>query len=204
MKNLSQTSSKMTEILKLRIKANEFEFEAEGATAVVCEQFEAFQKFLSHLPKNQIASNLKETKDPLKSHLTPNTLTDPISMTSSSISRNTLIKLFTEDPRTTQLTPNVSLPEGNKAENTILLLLLGYRELKNHTEVSALWLNHALKGIGGAHSRLDRVLAGPLRKQHILKSGKGKGGKYRLTTLGIHQAKEMARELADLIPDSPA
>ena len=190
--------------LKLRIKLKDYEFEAEGATKVVCEQYEAFQNFLAHLPKNTIASELEETKDPLVRPSPPPTLTNPTTKASVSNPTIPVSKLFTEDPKTSRLTPKITSSGGNKAEETILLLLLGYRELKNHTEVSALQLNQALKGIGGAQTRLDRVLAGSLKTQLVLKSGKGKGGKYRLTTLGIQKAREMATELANLIPDPPA
>ena len=88
--------------------------------------------------------------------------------------------------------------------DTILLLLLGNQEILRQQETSALALNHGLIRSGGTVARLDRVLASCLRDQWVLKSGKGKGGKYRLSKLGIQHAWEKAIHLVNLLPEEPS
>ncbi|MDT7041296.1 hypothetical protein [Candidatus Nitronereus thalassa] len=188
--------------LKLRIKVSENEFEAEGTPRAVTEQFALFRDLVKELTNNTFPSQIKAKENPAGNAQEPGPpLPGRSPQKLNSAPNLPLHKLFTHDPTTSQLTPRVISPGRANAEETILLLLLGCRELKNQLEVPALQLNRILKLIGGTQSRLDRVLADSLKKQWLLKSGRGKGGKYRLTTLGIEKAQSKAQELAALIPD---
>ena len=65
----------------------------------------------------------------------------------------------------------------------------------------ALALNHALKAAGFDDYRLDREMAPYLKAKLVLRSGVGKGSRYRLTTRGIKKAQELVQALAALLPD---
>ena len=66
---------------------------------------------------------------------------------------------------------------------------------------SALVLNQGLKTTGFSKFHLDREMAPYLKDRLVLRSGVGKGSRYRLTTRGVKQAHELAQTLAALIPD---
>ena len=85
--------------------------------------------------------------------------------------------------------------------DTVLLLLLGYRELRGLSQVSALDLNESLKAAGFEQVRLDRIMSPYLKDRLVLRSGVGKGSRYRLTTRGVKRARELVQTLAALIPD---
>ena len=78
---------------------------------------------------------------------------------------------------------------------------MGYRELRGLSQTSALLLNHGLKSAGFDDYRLDRELAPYLKARLVLRSGVGKGTRYRLTTRGVKKAQELVQALAALIPD---
>ncbi len=85
--------------------------------------------------------------------------------------------------------------------DTVLLLLLGYRELRGLGQISALVLNQGLESAGFDDYRLDREMAPYLKARLILRSGVGKGSRYRLTTRGVKRAQELIQSLSALIPD---
>lgn len=184
--------------LKLRLKLNEYEFEAEGPHKIVnlhLKEFEtlcqkmADKSYRSFSEADRVTPLLGPAGSSLDNHLTAKTNNYPYS------------KLFTIDQKTSLITCKI-LPSGEqKNANIVLLLLLGYLLLQNQTEVPALVLNRSLRSISAIKIRLDRLLNSYLRKRMIMKSGLGKGGRYRLTTPGIQEAKEKAMELIEFIPE---
>ena len=62
-------------------------------------------------------------------------------------------------------------------------------------------LNRGLKSAGFSQFRLDRILTPYLKDRLVLRSGVGKGGRYRLTTRGVEKAQDLVQNLAALIPD---
>ncbi len=187
--------------LKLRVKIADCEYEAEGSQESVCAQFEIFKKLLWSFTKNTIASDLPsgKPKNDLGNQGTP--LPAPQPELHTQHSGNVLQRLFLHDPLTSRLSCRV-LPTGStKTTDTMLLLLLGNQEILRQQETSALALNQALIRSGGTVARLDRVLSSCLRDHWVLKSGKGKGGKYRLSKLGIQHAWEKAVHLVNLLPE---
>ena len=186
--NLNQTSRSPHELIKIRIKLGEFEFEAEGNENTVARQFEKFQELVTTI-------KIQPTPNP-----TPNLVLHKTkhhdSSSKDSPSLPHLEEIFQNDPRSSLLLCHrpPSGKEGQEA-NVILLLLLGYRELRATEEVSVLVLKQALKRSSFPVSRLDRILHNYQRERFVLKSGRGKGGKYRLTSLGLQKARAMAAQL---------
>lgn len=190
------------EKLKFRIKIKECEFEAEGPQAFVCEQFEVFKRLLVDMPQKPVLSELRDEADIFPSGELPS---PPLSLAKQALPKNPPVTSFHQllawDDYTQQVTCAV-LPTGPlKAADTVLLLLLGYRELRGSTEVPALVLNKGLKSAGFSQFRLDRAMASYLKDRLVLRSGVGKGGRYRLTTRGVERAQDLAQTLAALLPD---
>ena len=108
------------------------------------------------------------------------------------------VRLLWKEPQSLEVK---HLPQGkNKDAVTALILLLGFRVIRNQQEVSVLNLNKALKKSGVSPHRLDRMLSAQTKDQLVLKAGKGKGGGYQLTQKGAFRAQELALNLSNLLP----
>jgi hypothetical protein len=70
-------------------------------------------------------------------------------------------------------------------------LLLGHKQLRNEEDVPVTVLTEALKQSGCRVKRLDRILTVYTKDHSVVRSGRGKGGKYRLTNLGLKRAEIM-------------
>jgi hypothetical protein len=69
-----------------------------------------------------------------------------------------------------------------------MLILLGYKLLKQQDEVLVTTLKDAMEKTGFNIDRVDRLTDSYIDKGLILKGGKGKGGKYSLTNSGQDDA----------------
>ena len=188
------------ENLKLRIKVRDCELEAEGPQTFVHEQFEAFKQLLADMTQKSVLSELRDETDFSLSQESP-----ALSLDKQALPKNSpaaaFQKLLAWNDRTQQVTCAV-LPEGPlRTADTVLLLLWGYRELRGFGEISALVLNKGLKSAGFSQFRLDRIMTPYLNDRLVLRSGVGKGGRYRLTTRGVEKAQDLVQNLAALIPD---
>lgn len=189
--------------VRLRIKASDHELEAEGSRDFVREQYEAFRQLLGDGSEKSV---LPESKDTVESSTLPESPASPLPGAKTSGQPNSRTesfqKLLVWDSRTQQVKSTV-LPDGPmRIADTVLLLLLGYRELRGLSQVSALDLNESLRSAGFDQIRLDRIMAPYLEARLVLRSGVGKGSRYRLTTRGMKNARELVQTLAALIPDS--
>ena len=190
------------ERLKLRIKLRDCEFEADGSQAFVNEQFKAFRQLIADMTQKSVVSALRDKADIVSSRepLPPTPFPDKPLLPENSPDAS-FQKLLAWDNRTQQVTC-VVLPEGpSRTANTVLLLLLGHRELRGSGEISALALNQGLKTAGFSQFRLDRIMAPYLKDLLVLRSGVGKGRRYRLTTRGLEKAQDLVQTLAKHIPD---
>ena len=188
--------------LRLRIKASDYELEAEGSRDFVREQYEAFRRLLGDGSEKSV---LPESRDGVESSTAPESPASPLPGEKTGGQRNarteSFQKLLAWDSRTQQV-KITALPDGPmRIADTVLLLLLGYRELRGLSQVSALDLNEGLKAAGFEQVRLDRIMSPYLKDRLVLRSGVGKGSRYRLTTRGVKRAQELAQSLAALLPD---
>ncbi len=188
------------EKVKLRIKVHDCELEAEGPQAFVHEQFEAFRQLLADMTQKSVLSDLRDKTDFSLSQESPALSLDKQALPKNSPAAS-FQKLLAWNDRTQQVTCAV-IPEGHlRTADTVLLLLWGYRELRGFGEVAALVLNKGLKSAGFSQFRLDRIMTPYLKDRLVLRSGVGKGGRYRLTTRGVEKAQDLVQTLAALIPD---
>ena len=188
--------------LKLRVKASDYELEAEGSRDFLNEQYEAFKQLLEDVAQKPVVSESREKIDIPSSHESE---TPPLPGDKTAIPGRSPVKSFQKllvwNDRTQRVTSTL-LPDGpTRIADTVLLLLLGYRELRGLNQVPALALNHALKAAGFDDYRLDREMSPYLKARLVLRSGVGKGTRYRLTTRGVKRAQELVQSLAALIPD---
>ena len=188
--------------LKLRVKASDYELEAEGSRDFLNEQYEAFKQLLEDVAQKTVVSKSREKDDfpsLRESHVSP--LPDEKAGVPPNSQAKSFQKLFVWNDRTQRVTSTV-LPDGStRIADTVLLLLLGYRELRGLSQISALLLNQGLRSAGFDDFRLDRELAPYLKARLVLRSGVGKGSRYRLTTRGVKKAHELVQTLAALLPD---
>ena len=188
--------------LKLRVKASDYELEAEGSRDFLNEQYEAFKQLLEDVAQKPVVSKSREKIDIPSSRESE---TPPLPGDKTDVPGRSPVKSFQKllvwNDRTQRVTSTV-LPDGpTRIAETVLLLLLGYRELRGLSQVSALALNQALIAAGLDDYRLDREMAPYLKARLVLRSGVGKGSRYRLTTRGVKKAQELVQALATLIPD---
>ena len=165
----------------------DFEFKAEGNANTVTYQFEKFQNMVNSwkgLPPHKTTS------------LSPLRTNQPFDAPNKKHrALPSLEQIFENDPHSSILLCRTP-PAGKDPEaQLVLLLLFGYRELRGVNEVAVVTLKHAVKRCLHPVLRLDRVLNLYTRERFVIKIGRGKGGKYRLTPLGIRKASAIADEL---------
>jgi hypothetical protein len=179
------TMNKLQGTFKLKVKIDGQEFEAEGLPDLVTRQFEAFRLMIQGAGlvtgERAIHSEGRRPLDP-----TPH---EPIAQAGH---RDVdLVKLFRISPQT-QLLSLRQPPVGRYPEaDAVLLLLLGHKRLRHEEDVPVTVLTEALKQSGCRVKRLDRILTVYTKDHSVVRSGRGKGGKYRLTNLGLKKAELM-------------
>ncbi len=182
--------SKPQGTFKLRVKIDGQEFEAEGQSDLVSRQFEAFRLMIQGAgPPSVRHVDHPDTGDPLR----------PVALEDAHAEAGRhdldLAQLFQVSPQTQLLSlrqpPGGTYPEAD----AVLLLLLGHKRLRNEEDVPVTVLTEALKQSGCPVKRLDRILTIYTKDHSVLRSGRGKGGKYRLTNLGLKKADGIAAVL---------
>jgi hypothetical protein len=177
--------NKLQGTFKLKVKIGGQEFEAEGLPDLVTRQFEAFCLMIQE-------AGLVTGERPL--HLEGRRPLDPTPqepIPQASHRDVDLVKLFRVSPQTQLL--SLRQPPGSKypEADAVLLLLLGHKQLRNEEDVPVTVLTEALKQSGCHVKRLDRILTVYTKDHSVVRSGRGKGGKYRLTNLGLKKAELM-------------
>lgn len=186
--------------LKIRIKFADHEFEAEGRRDVVCRQFDKFQDLLAQLAVKHASANLDDVKYRVERGAQQASY-PPASRVDTQSDAGTALGQIVDCNQNPPFIWCKFLPTGKgRVADTALMLLLAFRQLRNQNQVPVLLLNQSLKQSGCSPTRLDRMLAEHMRNKLVLKSGKGKGGKYQLTTEGIVRARNTVLELAKLLP----
>jgi hypothetical protein len=179
--------SSNSKVIKICIKIGECGFEAQGEEKTVNEYFEKFHELIIALRKTSSENHVSQgkTKDcgQLKDFDKPEKpLPD-------------LEKILETDPLSSVLISRTP-PSGKESEaKLVLLLLLGYLEIRGVSEVPVLTLKQGIKYSLHPVLRLDRVIHHYLRDRFVIKIGRGKGGRYRLTPLGAKKAISIAEEL---------
>jgi hypothetical protein len=180
----------MDSITKLKVKVGLNEFEAEGPAEQVTAQYEAWRQLIAAAP--QVA-----TPPPGGSPMIPaSTVTEVKTRDGFAAPWD----IFDYDESRDLMTLKVHPPAGeNRDADAILLVVYGYRKAGNSgagvTEVPVTKLKESLDVSGIRIPRIDRAVAGYLTAGYLLKSGRAKGGIYRITNTGFARAEELAQRL---------
>jgi hypothetical protein len=182
--------TQMDSITKLKVKVGLNEFEAEGPADQVAAQFETWRQLLAASP-------------PAAPAIAAGTPVIPAANVTEVKTRDGFSApwdIFQIDEKHNLVTLKVHPPAGESRDaDAILLILFGYRKAGNGgagaSEVPVTKLKESLEVSGLRIERIDRAVAGYLASGFVLKSGRAKGGIYRLSNTGYTRAEEMAQRL---------
>jgi hypothetical protein len=179
---------------RMRVKIGTAEFEAEGPEEAVRADYQAFlTSLVERVPER--APEAQAITQSIIDPATPLETTEPSS--TSGQSPDDIKALFDYNPKRKIVSLRFPPQGADRLPKTLLLTLYGYKRLAGEDEVPVTLLKAALVLAGLSVDRVDRI-AEPLRREGlILKGGKAKGGKYRLTNPGISKAESDARELLE-------
>jgi hypothetical protein len=181
------------ESTRLKVKVGVHEFDAEGPPDQVAAQFEAWKELIAGLQHSEQATNQNGRR----------TITLPADSVQEVKTRDGYAAtwdIFGGDLDRDLMTLKVHPPAGDTRDaDAILLVMYGYRKAGNDgdgmAEVPVTKLKESLDVSGIRVPRIDRAVAPYLRAGYLLKTGRGKGGVYRLTNTGFARAEELARRL---------
>jgi hypothetical protein len=180
--------AKLQPTFKLRVKLAAHEFEAEGTPDLVTGHFETFPTLVIRM---EVAANEGTVdREGLWSAAPPRR------PRSAKPKETPHVPPFIRvDQQTNALSLRMLPSGGNPPADAALLLLLGHQQIHGKDDIPVTDLTEALKQSGCPVRRLDRALSIHLRDHSVVKSGRGKGGRYRLTNLGIKKAHLIATQL---------
>jgi hypothetical protein len=156
---------------KLRIKLGASEFEAEGPEETVKAQFEAFLAAASHLEQTTTTARAMD-----------------LGPAQGPKADATVDRAFSQD-REGYVSLRVLPATQDRVADALLLLLYGFRTLKQSDEVPATTLMEAARQSGLQIQRIDRSIAP--HEELITKGGTRRGGRYGLNNRGIARAESL-------------
>lgn len=172
------------ETSKIRVKIGENEFEAEGPTEIVQEQFLAFKEIIRLSSDKQKSRSDAELVKDITSHF----VADGIPMLM-------LDKIMDVSGRIVSLTALPATPE-----DAALLIMLGHRDLRQNPTVTGQEIGDGLAQSGRPVPRVDRIMESAIDEAAVLKTGVKRATRYRLTNQGLVKAQGLARDLIATIP----
>lgn len=170
--------------MKVRLKVGVHEFEAEGPPNEVNAQLAIWQGLIS----SQSAADGRVTKDGTTRDSGGDGSGEPRSGPGTG-------RLFVVDDRKDLVTLRAHPQGEDRAADAVLLIVYGYRALRNLEDVPVTKLLESLRVSGISVERIDRAVAPHLTAGYLLKAGRAKGGRYRLTNTGMAAATRLAEEL---------
>lgn len=182
---VSQERGYAMDTYKLRIKVGPHEFEAEGPKDSVTAQFEAWKELIASLPATPKANDQTVSK----------TLRVATEVRTRDGSLALPWDIFDADEKRKLVTLRVHPIGEQKYADAALLIVYGYRQSSEQDEVLVTKLKESMEVSGLRPARIDRIIAPHIKAGLLMKTGLGKGGKYRLTNTGFAKADEMARAL---------
>jgi hypothetical protein len=180
-------STRVTSPHKIRMKIGNDEFEAEGSEQVVTQLFDSWKDLLSartasskgRVPDPPFVSRLSHVVDEVRTK-------NGITATWDIFDCNDKKKLVTLQVH----------PSGETRDaDAVLLALYGFKQVFQMEEVKVGRLKESLALSGLRPDRIDRTAAGYVQTGLLLKTGRGPGGRYRLTNTGYERADLLAKSL---------
>lgn len=165
---------------RLRLRVGSNEFEAEGPREFVESQVEAWKGLFSSPTRESEQTERESPEDGSEE-------TDPWDV-------------FSVDEERSMVSLTIQPTGDQRDADAALLILLGFRSLAHQETVLVGRVKEALEESGFRPGRIDRILAPHVRSGLVLKSGQGKGSKYRLSNTGLTSARGLAQSLAAQLP----
>jgi hypothetical protein len=163
---------------RLRIKIGPYEMEAEGPRDFVEKHYSSFSE---KIPQSNQLATLPAPQSP----------TGPTGL--PSLEESAFAPIFRPEGKFVTLTAR---PPGKDQDlDGMLLVLLGYKEIRGADLVSADELLYGMKQSGFGLDRTDRLAARANDQNLITKTGVRRGTRYRLTNPGIERARAVGRDL---------
>ena len=156
--------------LRIKIKFGEHEFEAEGSADSVEKQLEAFKRFIAPPPVPEPANDEKKAA---------------------------LLRL----DRISRIRGRIlSLSVPAKPVDAVLVILLSQRHFRQNNNVSGREIMEGLRDSGIRVRRADTILKKHAGTGSVVAMGQRRRRRYRLSSAGVEQAQQIARELIALAP----
>lgn len=170
--------------LKLRFKLGEDEFDAEGPASAVLKEAAEFRKRRVGSMEPGTSSTSSQVK---------------LSHSGGKLVDTKLIESLFKVDAEGNLSLRAKLPGEETEANAAILLIYGYRLLKNQDSVTAVRLISSLKISGYQVARMDRALE-PYRKDGtVMVRGAKRGRRYFLSNTGEQKGAMLARQFSQAI-----
>jgi hypothetical protein len=181
------------EPFKLRVKIGMHEFEAEGDEAAVREQFSVWQNLLGGSKSVSTSAAPGEGEDSATAkEAAP---VGQVAMWDAPFTKDQLSKVFDVNLKSNLVTLKVQPTGDGRPNDTLLLIIYGYKTLRNWDTVKVGFLKDALVRSGVNVDRVDRLAMPCLRKNFLHKGGMGRGGHYGVTNTGTEHAMKIIDEM---------
>lgn len=181
-------------VQRLKIKIGDAEFDAEGPSALVTEQYAQFLLAIQAVAVARAsATPHRETPTTVPAANSPASQDTVVTASATPPSEEMLARVFRRDGDGLSL---LALPTGpNGDAEGLIMLLYGYQRLCNQTAVTAVALSQAARQSGISLSRLDRTLGS--QTEFIMAAGAHRGRRYSLNNRGVRRAEELVRQLVE-------
>lgn len=180
---------------KIKIKIGGAEFEAEGPTGLLKEQFERFMSVVEKIGgPSVVGQGALVAPAPLVNGtgvVTPaaNPANPPADPAATPVGDDLIARLFRRDGDGVSL---LALPRTDEvAADALVALLYGYQRLANRSAVTGVSLMKAAKQSGVNIPRVDTVIA--KRDEYVLAAGTRRGKVYSLNNRGVQYAEGVLR-----------
>lgn len=175
----------MTDPHRIKIKINGAEFEAEGSSEDVKAQYQAF----IDLMKMQPAAAPEPKKNPGDEVPLKETGAG-IPGGDSGLSDELLARVF-QVSKDGVVSLRVLPKSAQRDADALLLLVYGYKRLKNADNIFGTQLMKAAKFSGIQVDRIDRSFGS--NGQYLIRGGRKRSANYTLNNLGISAAEDMVK-----------
>lgn len=169
---------------RIKVKLGEYEFEAEGPSEIVREQFESFKQIVSSIPPKQ--------DTPISPQTQQDTATQSVTEDTSS---SLYDKVFKVDGRVVSLTALPPTPI-----DAILMVVLGQRHYRKNEAVTGSEIMDGLQLSGYTIERIDRQMDKFVSDGLVIRIGKARATRYRLTNQGLLKAQTIAKDVIATVP----
>jgi hypothetical protein len=179
----------MDDYYRLKIKIGPHEFEAEGPSDVVREQFQAFKEMVSMTPLSHAPITQPPQVDPQV------TLPPPLPPQDGAINAESLGNIIKKDGRIVSLTV-----KPKAVEDAIMVILLAQKVCLQTDWVTGAQIMDGLVTTGGyAVGRIDRFMEKLAEAGDAIVTGEHRGKRYRMTNTGLTRSQKIATDLLALV-----